>query len=440
MHPASSNPFKKEQMQKIEGTTGPQANTFAGLGLHDSLQRAIAERGFVRPTDIQSQAIPHISAGRDVLGCAMTGSGKTAAFLLPIMERLLTQRRGTTRALVLAPTRELAAQTVEHFRELGAHTPLTAAAVYGGTGMAAQAQAFRRGVDLIAATPGRLLDHFSYDYARLAGIEVLVLDEADRMLDMGFLPDIRRVLRHLPSKPRQTLLFSATMPPPIAALSREIMREPARLGAEKKQAPATGISQAFYPVTQALKPYLLAELLQQGVIGNAIVFCRTKHRTNRLTQKLDAMGIAAVCIHGNRSQAQRTRALEGFRAGEFRVLVATDVVARGIDVEALEHVINFDVPDAPDAYIHRIGRTGRASAEGEAYTFVSPEEEGDVRAIERVLGRRIERRLLDGFDYQRVIAEPPPARMAHAGGGRRGGARPDSGRGRRTGGSPRRPR
>jgi ATP-dependent RNA helicase RhlE len=375
------------------------AKGFAELGLQPDLMRAVIALGYNAPTKIQEQAIPAALAGRDVLATAATGSGKTAAFLLPILQRLNAERAGRTRALILTPTRELAAQIVEHMEGLARHTRVRGAAVFGGVGMAPQEQAFRKGVDVIVATPGRLLDHFRNDYARLEHIDVLVLDEADRMLDMGFLPDIRRVLRHLPSKPRQTLFFSATMPPPIVTLSRELLRNPVTLNVERKQTPAAAISQALYPVKAELKPDLLAELLRQGEIGNVIVFCRTKHRANRLAEKLERRGIRAARIHGNRSQKQRTEALEGFKAGRYRVLVATDIVARGIDVEALDHVVNFDVPAAPDDYIHRVGRTGRAEAVGEAYTFVSPEEEGDIRLIERRLGHAIERRTLAGFNY-----------------------------------------
>jgi ATP-dependent RNA helicase RhlE len=249
------------------------------------------------------------------------------------------------------------------------------------------------------ATPGRLLDHFQYPYATLPELEVLVLDEADRMLDMGFLPDIRRVIRHLPDRPRQTLFFSATMPPPIAELAKEMLQSPATVRVQKKQAPAKGITQALYPVPAELKVALLVDLIRRGEIGSAIAFCRTKHRANRLAQKLEEHGIPVARIHGNRSQAQRTDALAGFKNGRYRVLAATDVVARGIDVEALDHVVNFDVPAAAEDYIHRVGRTARAEATGEAYTFVSPEEEGAVREIERALGRRIERRVSDRFDY-----------------------------------------
>src|SRR5215475_193861 len=326
-------------------------------------------------------------AGQDLLACAMTGSGKTAAFLLPILHGLIGKPRGITRALVLTPTRELAAQIVEDLNDLAVHTPLTSAAVFGGVGMGPQEHAFRSGVDVIVATPGRLLDHFRLPYAKLAGLEYLVLDEADRMLDMGFLPDIRRVLRHLPTK-RQTLFFSATMPPPIAELTREMLKHPFTVNLERKAAPAVGITQAVYPVSQNLKAPLLVELLKRGDIKNVLVFTRTKHRANRLAETLARKGVACERIHGNRSQAQRTQALAGLKEGRYRVLVATDIAARGIDVEALSHVVNFDVPHVPEDYIHRVGRTARADATGDAFTFVAHDEEGDLSAIERAIGKR----------------------------------------------------
>jgi ATP-dependent RNA helicase RhlE len=377
---------------------------FTGLGLDPALLRATHELGFTRPTRVQQDAIPPALAGHDVLACAMTGSGKTAAFLLPIMQRFLAKRRGATRALILTPTRELAAQIDAHFTELAVHTPLTGAAVFGGVGMGPQEHAFRSGVDVIVATPGRLLDHFRHPYARLEHLEVLVLDEADRMLDMGFLPDIRRVLRHLPAR-RQTLFFSATMPPPIAGLAREMLRAPVTVNLERKAAPAVGITHAVYPVAQELKSPLLLELLARNDVPQALVFTRTKHRANRLAQFLDRHHVACERIHGNRSQAQRTRALAGFKAGGFRVLVATDIASRGIDVEALSHVINFDVPNVPDDYIHRVGRTARAELTGDAFTFVAPEEEGELRAIERAIGKQLPRVTLPGFDYAKRSAE-----------------------------------
>jgi ATP-dependent RNA helicase RhlE len=377
---------------------------FSAFGLDPSIVRATRELGFTRPTPVQQEAIPPALAGRDVLACAMTGSGKTAAFLLPIMQRLLAKRRHRTRALVLTPTRELAAQIDAHMTELAVHTPLTGAAVFGGVGMGPQEHAFRSGVDVIVATPGRLLDHFRQPYARLGDLEVLVLDEADRMLDMGFLPDIRRVLRHLPPR-RQTLFFSATMPAPIVQLAREMLKNAVTVNLERKAAPAVGITQAAYPVAQELKSSLLVTLLTRGDVKSVLVFTRTKHRANRLATFLERERVACERIHGNRTQSQRTAALAGFKAGRFRVLVATDIAARGIDVEALSHVVNFDVPGSPDDYIHRVGRTARAEATGDAFTFVAPDEENDLRAIERAIGKRLPRVTVPGFDYARRTAE-----------------------------------
>jgi ATP-dependent RNA helicase RhlE len=377
---------------------------FSQFGLHPELLRGVREMGFTRPTPIQTDAIPPAMQGRDVLACAMTGSGKTAAFLLPILNHLIGKKRGVTRALVLTPTRELAAQIQEHAKALTVHTPLSSAAVFGGVSMGPQEHAFRTGADLLIATPGRLLDHFRFPYAKLDHLEILVLDEADRMLDMGFLPDIRRVLKHVPTK-RQTLFYSATMPPPIAQLTREMLKNPFSVNIERQAAPAVGITQAVYPVAQNLKAPLLIELLQRGDIKNVLVFTRTKHRANRLAETLMKKGVACERIHGNRSQAQRTLALAGFKSGKHRVLVATDIAARGIDVEALSHVINFDVPNVPEDYIHRVGRTARAEMTGDAFTFVSPEEQTDLAAIERAIGKRLPRITVPGFDYAKAPAE-----------------------------------
>jgi ATP-dependent RNA helicase RhlE len=328
----------------------------------------------------------------------MTGSGKTAAFLLPILHHLIGKPRGKTRALVVTPTRELAAQILTALDAMAVHTPITAAAIYGGVGMAPQEHAMRAGVDVLIATPGRLLDHLSAPYASLKNIEFLVLDEADRMLDMGFLPDIKRILRMVPAK-RQTLLFSATMPPPIAALTREMLRNPFTIDLGRRSLPAVGITQAVYPVKQDLKKDLLLALLERGEMEQALVFTRTKHRANRLAEQLVKRGIKAERIHGNRSQPQRTAALAGFKNGHHRVLVATDIAARGIDIEALGHVVNFDVPQAPDDYIHRVGRTARAGEIGDAFTFVAPDEQNDLRAIEKAIGKRLPQITLPDFDY-----------------------------------------
>jgi ATP-dependent RNA helicase RhlE len=377
---------------------------FRALKLHPSLLSGIKELGFSQPTPIQGDAIPHALAGKDLLACAMTGSGKTAAFLLPILHRLIDRPRGTTRALVLVPTRELAAQVLKELNDLAVHTPITAAAIYGGVGMAPQEHALRTGVDVIVATPGRLLDHLKQPYARLDHVEHLVLDEADRMLDMGFLPDIRRVLRHLPRK-RQTLFFSATMPAPIVELTRELLHHPATINLERKAAPATGITQAVYPVPPNLKSQLLVALLERNLMREALVFTRTKHRANRLWEFLTKRGVNAARIHGNRSQKQREDALDGFKSGRYRVLVATDIAARGIDVEALGHVVNFDVPVQPEDYIHRVGRTARAQMTGDAFTFASPGDEGELKAIERAVGRSLPRVTLPDFNYGARVEE-----------------------------------
>jgi ATP-dependent RNA helicase RhlE len=372
--------------------------TFSKFKLDANILQGIREMGFARPTPIQSDAIPPAMEGRDLLACASTGSGKTAAFMLPIIEQLITKSRRTTRALVLTPTRELAVQIVEQGNAMAVHTPVSAAAIIGGVGMGPQEHAFRSGIDILVATPGRLLDHMKSPYAKLDRIEFLVLDEADRMLDMGFLPDIRRILKALPAK-RQTLFFSATMPKPIAALAGEMLKRPATINLERTSLPATGITQALYPVPQELKSALFLELLKRGDMNEALVFTRTKHRANRLAEYLGKNGIKSERIHGNRSQSQRTEALAGFKSGKYRVLVATDIAARGIDVEALGHVVNFDVPPAPEDYIHRVGRTGRAEMTGEAFTFFSPQEEPDIKSIERAIGRKLPRVFIEGFDY-----------------------------------------
>jgi len=373
--------------------------SFAQLRLSPGLVQAAKRMGYTRPTPIQHEAIPLLLDGRDLLASAATGSGKTAAFLFPILHRLNDRPRGSTRALVLTPTRELAAQILDHFRALSADTGLRAAAVYGGVAQAPQMKAFRTGTDVIIATPGRLLDHFQHSYAKLAGLEFLVLDEADRMLDMGFLPDVRRILNHLRGK-RQTLLFSATLPAPIVALAQRMLRDPAAIHIEPKPAPAHGITHHAYAVPPELKTRLLLEILRQEAPARVLAFTRTRHRANRLADFLEKHSVSCSRIHGNRSQAQRTEALAGFRKGRFQVLVATDIAARGLDVVALDLVVNFDIPGAPDDYIHRVGRTARAEAIGNAYTLVAPEDEAGLRAIERGIGRRIPRKTLPGFNYR----------------------------------------
>ncbi len=372
--------------------------TFDTLGLHADLLKAVDALGFTDPTPIQSRAIPPALQGRDLLGCAVTGSGKTAAFLLPILNDLIGRPRGRTRALVLAPTRELALQICADLRDLAKFTDVRAAAVFGGVNINPQTKALKRGVDVVVATPGRLLDHFGQGNAPMDDLEYLVLDEADRMLDMGFLPDIRRVLKHIP-RPKQTLFFSATMPSEIEKLTREILNDPVKIALQVTAAPAKGVEQSLFPVPQQLKAELLAKLVQERGVQQALVFTRTKHRANRLTKKLNQANISSERIHGNRSQAQRTRALAGFKDGDFQVLVATDIASRGIDVEELGHVVNFDVPNMSEDYIHRVGRTARASATGEAWTLFAPDEEKHIRTIERAVAKKLPRVVLDDFDY-----------------------------------------
>ena len=427
---------------------------FTSLRLHPQLQKALRELGFPRPTPIQAEAIPHALAGRDLLASAVTGSGKTAAFLLPILHPLIDRARGSTRALILTPTRELAAQILGDLNDLAVHTPVTAAAIYGGVSMGPQEHALRSGVDVVVATPGRLLDHFRQPYARMKALSWLVLDEADRMLDMGFLPDIRRILRHVPAR-RQTLFFSATMPGPIADLAREMLNDPVTISLARKAAPAVGITQAIYPVRQDLKAPLLLKLLAGEEIRDALVFTRTKRRADRLADFLAKNGVKSSRIHGNRSQSQRTQALAGFKDGKFRVLVATDIAARGIDVDSLGHVVNFDVPPVPEDYIHRVGRTARAEATGDAFTFVAPEEDDDLLRIEKAIGKRLPRITVPDFDYAARAERTELGRSASGtgrGSGRRGrssagastarrGSSAGSGtRGRRPGGGARRRR
>lgn len=362
--------------------------------------------GFTEPTQIQALAIPPALQGRDVLASAETGSGKSAAFGLPILTALLQQPRGKTRALVIAPTRELTEQIAKHLSALAKHTKIRVAAVYGGVGFAPQVDAFKRGADIIVATPGRLQDHMTRGTARLDDVSILVLDEADRMLDMGFLPSVQRILRRLPAD-RQTMFFSATLPVAISALVREMLRDPVRVELARTPAPVETLRQTLYAVPQEHKTDLLVELLKGNVIYSAIAFTRTKARANRLAASLQKHRIAADLLHGDRSQSQRTRALKDFKDGKFRVLVATDLAARGIDIADLGHVINYDVPGLAQEYVHRVGRTARAKAEGDAITFVSSEEEPLIRSIEYLLGKRLERSKNPLFPQASVEAPKP---------------------------------
>jgi ATP-dependent RNA helicase RhlE len=364
--------------------------TFDQLKLSSASLRAVRELGHTEPTPVQAAAIPPLLAGRDVLASAATGSGKTAAFMLPLIEALAGGKSVAARALILAPTRELAMQIAEHGTALAKYSHVRITPIFGGVGFGSQASALKRGTDVIVATPGRLIDHLSQGTVSLNGIEHLVLDEADRMLDMGFLPDVRRILKRLP-KAHRTMLFSATLPPPIVVLSKEMLKDPVRIDLAVKGQPAAGVTQTVYTIDQNRKGDLLLELLKGGEIFSALTFTRTKARANKLATLLARNDIAVERIHGNRSQAQRTHALAQFKRGKCRVLVATDIAARGIDILELGHVVNFDVPLVPEDYIHRVGRTARAQAVGDAITFVSHDEEGSFAQIERKLGRRIDR-------------------------------------------------
>ncbi len=410
---------------------------FEELPLHPSLRAGAREMGYVAATPIQSRAIPEAVLGRDLVATAQTGTGKTAAFLLPILERTLDLPPGHIYALVLTPTRELALQAEEFLRKLGRYTHRRGVAIYGGVGLEPQIQALRNGAEIVVATPGRLLDLMERGHLNWKDLRILVLDEGDRMLDMGFLPDVRRVLRALPRE-RQTMLFSATMPPEVVDLAREFLRSPKMVHVDPTTVAAVGVSHLALPVPSHLKAELLRELLLDETMTSVLVFARTKHRANRLAQQLVRWSIPAAVIHGNKSQSQRVKALEGFRAGTHRVLVATDLAARGLDVEGVSHVVNYDVPHEPEVYIHRVGRTARAQRRGDAFTLVSPDEEADLSRIERLLGFGIPRTSIPGFSYN----APPSPSGGHggAGPGRResygGGRGGDRGRGRGRRGPP----
>ncbi|MDB5026861.1 MAG: helicase, superfamily [Candidatus Eremiobacteraeota bacterium] len=365
---------------------------FDALGLSPALLRAVRELGYTSPTPVQAEAIPPGLAGRDILASAQTGTGKTAAFGIPLIEKLATLPRKKTRALILAPTRELAAQIADHLTQLGKGSNLRVAAIFGGVGFGAQIAAFARGTEIIVATPGRLMDLMGQGAARFDDISLLVLDEADRMLDMGFLPAVKRIVAKLPAQ-RQTLFFSATIAPEVLKLTRDLLRDPVRVEMvpQSNATTAAGITHTAYTVEQGSKTDLLVELLKDNNIFSAIAFTRTKARANRLALALAKHNVSAERIHGDRSQAQRTRALADFKRGKLRVLVATDVAARGIDIVDLGHVVNYDVPMVPEDYVHRVGRTARAEQTGDAITFVSRDEERLFRDIEKAVGRRIDR-------------------------------------------------
>ena len=404
---------------------------FQSLGLPPPLLRGVRAAGYTQPTPVQMKAIPAILTGRDLVAAAQTGSGKTAAFILPILARLL-DGHSALRALILVPTRELAAQVETNARDYARFTKLKCGVVFGGVGIPAQERMLRHdGVDLLVATPGRLLDLHGRQSVALDEVEMLVLDEADRMVDMGFAPDLQRILRLIPSK-RQTMMFSATMPPALNKVASMALNDPARIDLAPPSRPAAGITQAVYPVPRHLKPSLLHELLNHASAESVIVFTRTKHGADRLTRQLVKFGHSTAAIHGNRTQSQRERALRDLKRGRVQALVATDIASRGIDVDDITHVINYDVPHTPEDYVHRIGRTGRMDATGDAFTLMSPEEQSDVVAIERFLGRSIPRVVLPDFDYKKR-GEPREKDAPRERGGRDG--RREGGRERSRGSS-----
>ena len=408
-----------------EEKTGPPVS-FAELELAPEVLHAVHDAGYTHPTPIQQQAIPLALAGRDLIGLAQTGTGKTAGFTLPIVHNLIAtplvsvngEPLHRPRVLILAPTRELAVQVEASFRKYGKHTPLRVVPIYGGVGIEPQSKALRRGVDVVVATPGRLLDHMERGNVGFDDLEVLVLDEADRMLDMGFAPQLNRIVNEIP-RYRQTLLFSATMPPEVEALARKYLRKPVVVQVGRRSEAASTVTHAVYPVPRERKNTLLVELLKKPEMDSVLVFTRTKHGADRVVHHLDDEGIAATAMHADKSQGERTRALDDFKAGKIRVLVATDIAQRGLDVSGISHVINYDVPQQPEDYVHRIGRTGRAAATGDAYTFMSPDEISMVRAIERTIGQQIPRISVPGYDFgttadtsASVVSEPKPAEIA----------------------------
>jgi ATP-dependent RNA helicase RhlE len=418
---------------------------FKTFGLSDPLVQGILATGYTAPTEIQSQAIPSALGGRDIIGCAQTGTGKTAAFVLPILDRLSHERTGrkrVVRSLILTPTRELAVQIDRAIAGYGRFTKLTALAVYGGVNIGTQIRTLNRGVDIVVATPGRLLDHIDRKTINLDGVEVLVLDEADRMLDMGFINDVRRIVRRIPRK-RQSMLFSATISPEVKDLASDMMKSPKVIQIGRPRNPIETITQHVYSVEKRLKIDLLLHMIEDWQMFSVLVFSRTKYGADKISRKLKRAGIVSVAIHSNRTQNQRQKALDGFSSGKYRVMVATDIAARGIDVEGISHVINYDVPTHAEDYVHRIGRTGRAEATGDAITFVSREEEKYLRAVSKFIGRALTPEKCKGFSYVKseLSAPPPPRRKTPGGSRRTGGGRRsgDTGSGRGAG-NPRRGR
>ena len=394
---------------------------FTQFNLDPRLMQGVKKAGYETATPIQEAAMPAALRGRDIIGTAQTGTGKTAAFVLPILNKLLNGQRGTPRALIVTPTRELAEQINDVIKTLSAGTRLKSTTIYGGVGAAPQIQALRNGAEILVACPGRLLDLIAQGHARMANIEMLVLDEADRMFDMGFLPDVRRIVRAVPEK-RQTMMFSATFPPDVELLAKQALKEPQKIAMGIVK-PAHTVAHALYPVPQHLKSVLLIELLKRTDTNSVLVFTRTKHRAHRVAQQIQKAGFKVTSLHGDRSQGQRQAALKGFKSGHHDIMVATDIAARGLDIETVSHVINYDMPDTADAYIHRIGRTGRAQRTGDAFTLVTDDDKDMIRTLEKIMGQPLKRETLEGFDY----ARPAPPRSESGGRGRgapRDGQRP----------------
>ncbi len=398
-------------------------HTFFKLGLRAEIVAAVVEQGYSTPTPIQQRAIPLVLTGRDLIGTAQTGTGKTAAFALPVLHRLGSH--GRCRCLILEPTRELALQVEEAFRNYSKFTGLRVAVVYGGVGYGKQREELQRGVDVIVATPGRLLDLLGDGTAQLGALEVLVLDEVDRMLDMGFLPDVRRIIRHVPAK-RQTLLFSATLPPEIQGLAQSVLTNPETIEIGIRSSPAETVDHAFYPVVAAQKFELLSTLLERTEYKSVLIFTRTKIGADKIAHRLHSLGHKAGVMHADRSQRERTEALDGFKSGRFQMLVATDLAARGLDIRGVTHVINYDMPENPEDYVHRIGRTGRANHEGDAYTLMTEDDLRNARSIERLIGRPVPRRKIENFNYlysalfeERERAEMAPKVVSRLSRGRR---------------------
>jgi ATP-dependent RNA helicase RhlE len=388
---------------EVEQEAASETTTFEELGASAAVLSAVRDAGYKHPTPIQAKAIPLVLKGRDVMGLAQTGTGKTAAFTLPIVDRLLGGPR-RTRALVLTPTRELCVQVEESVHKYARHAELDVASVYGGVPLEPQQRKLRNGVDIVVATPGRLIDHLDRQNVVFDDLEVLVLDEADRMLDMGFAPQINRIVSEIP-KYRQTLLFSATMPPEVEALARKYLRKPVVVQVGRRSQTADTVTHAVYPVPRERKSALLAQLLKNDALDSVLVFTRTKHGADRVVRHLERENVKATAMHADKTQPQRTRALEDFKSGKVQVLVATDIAQRGLDISGITHVVNYDVPQQAEDYVHRIGRTGRAAKEGDAFTFMAPDEIAMVRLIENVIGQPIPRISVPGFDFGTVAAD-----------------------------------